>query len=233
MTPEDYVARYHATCPPTEDALWIRPDQLDPTSSTPGLAARAAGLIARLRSSRTELDRCSSLPAEHVPTLLVSNAGVSLRASSDETAPGEAERCLLEALKAARLEETSPPAVALTFETVTPAPRAPTARTGLVEKGTVGRIIKAHSKKIGECYEAAMETWGKFEGRVLLRFEITAEGKTANVQILEDDTPVRPFACCIVAQVEAWGFPKPIGGGSAVIRFPLAFRIAPASKQSR
>jgi len=105
--------------------------------------------------------------------------------------------------------------------------------TGKMKGGVVGgldtdavrRAIQSHAAEIRKCYEQRLAQDPRLAGKVLLRWIIQADGSAANV-IVSDGTTLEDHALheCMRARVAAWRFPRPAGGGVAVITYPWILR---------
>jgi outer membrane biosynthesis protein TonB len=87
----------------------------------------------------------------------------------------------------------------------------------------VGRVIHAHFKEIRYCYESATLRSPDIQGTLSLNFSVGASG---NVQAANGggSTGDSRLQNCIVSRLKGWKFPKPKGGVTVAVSYPLYFK---------
>jgi hypothetical protein len=101
---------------------------------------------------------------------------------------------------------------------------------GSIDKELIRAVIKEHAAQIRFCYEEQLAVNPKLAGKVLIKWTIDADGNASNASIdgggttLVDDKVHQ----CMMARIVSWQFPKPKGGGIAVITYPWILRAAGA-----
>jgi TonB family protein len=96
--------------------------------------------------------------------------------------------------------------------------------TGPIDKEVIRRIIRRHLGTVKYCYEKALATNPELQGRVVVQFTIAATGQVENAQVQRSTLGHRGVERCVTTAVGRWLFPKPRGGGIAIISYPFVFR---------
>ena len=91
---------------------------------------------------------------------------------------------------------------------------------GELDRAIIRRYIKRNIPRISFCYERVLLAKPRLAGTVTVQFLITATGATSGVQANGVDPEV---ARCIAGVIGAIEFPRPHGGGSVQVRYPLVF----------
>jgi hypothetical protein len=99
---------------------------------------------------------------------------------------------------------------------------------GSIDKELIRAVIKEHAQQIRFCYEEQLAVNPKLAGKVVIRWTIDADGNASNASVdgggtsLADDKVHQ----CMMARIVSWQFPKPKGGGIAVITYPWILRAS-------
>jgi hypothetical protein len=99
---------------------------------------------------------------------------------------------------------------------------------GSIDKELIRAVIREHAAQIRFCYEEQLAVNPKLAGKVVIRWTIDADGNASNASVdaggtsLSDDKVHQ----CMMARIVSWQFPKPKGGGIAVITYPWILRAA-------
>jgi hypothetical protein len=97
---------------------------------------------------------------------------------------------------------------------------------GSIDKELIRKVIQDHAAQIRYCYETQLAINPRLQGKVAIKWIINADGIASNPQIdgsattLEDDKVHQ----CMMSRITSWQFPKPKGGGIAVITYPWILR---------
>lgn len=99
---------------------------------------------------------------------------------------------------------------------------------GSIDKELVRRVIQEHASQIRYCYEQELQRDPRLEGKVVVRWIINADGRVSNPQIDAGGTTMAsdPVHRCMMDRIQSWEFPKPKGGGIAVITYPWILRAS-------
>ncbi|MEM6293668.1 MAG: VIT domain-containing protein [Myxococcota bacterium] len=96
--------------------------------------------------------------------------------------------------------------------------------TGSLDKDIIRRIVRAHINKYRACYETMLASDSKRSVRVVLTLLVAADGTvTASIEQEAPDDLEATFYACVDQAADSMKFPKPPGGGTVKIRYPLVF----------
>jgi len=99
---------------------------------------------------------------------------------------------------------------------------------GSIDKELIRKVIQEHAAQIRYCYEQQLALNPRLQGKVSIKWIIQADGSATNPQVDEgatslDDAKVHD---CMMSRITSWQFPKPKGGGIAVITYPWILRAS-------
>ena len=99
---------------------------------------------------------------------------------------------------------------------------------GAIDKELVRRVIQEHASQIRYCYEQELQRDPKLEGKVAIRWVINADGRVSSPQVDTGATTLQNDKVhhCMMERIASWEFPKPKGGGIAVITYPWILRAS-------
>jgi len=101
----------------------------------------------------------------------------------------------------------------------------PPEMTGSIDRDLVRQVIRSHVSQIRFCYESRLAVLPDLAGKVRVRFVIGGEGEVTQAGIDEGTTiSDATLRTCVVSKVRGWLFPKPKGGGTAVVTYPFWLR---------
>jgi hypothetical protein len=87
----------------------------------------------------------------------------------------------------------------------------------------VREVVAKHMNQAEECYLGAIEKRPGAEGKVLLQWDIGADGRAENVKIVEINPKLVDISDCLTQRLRSWKFPIPNGHEIVTIRYPLFF----------
>ncbi len=99
---------------------------------------------------------------------------------------------------------------------------------GAIDKELIRRVIQEHASQIRYCYEQELQRDPKLEGKVVIRWIINADGHVSSPQVDGGGTTLASDQVhrCMMDRIQSWEFPKPKGGGIAVITYPWILRAS-------
>ena len=99
---------------------------------------------------------------------------------------------------------------------------------GAIDRELIKKVIQEHASQIRYCYEEQLKINPRLQGKVAVTWVINADGSASGAKIdgsatTLDDAKVHE---CMMARIQSWAFPKPKGGGFAIITYPWILRSA-------
>jgi hypothetical protein len=102
---------------------------------------------------------------------------------------------------------------------------------GSIDKELIRKVIQDHAAQIRYCYETQLAINPRLQGKVSIKWIINGDGSATSAQIDASGTTLEDSKVheCMMARVTSWTFPKPKGGGIAVITYPWILRSSGAN----
>jgi hypothetical protein len=99
---------------------------------------------------------------------------------------------------------------------------------GSIDKELIRKVIQEHAAQIRFCYQEELAVNPKLAGRVTIKWVIDAEGNASNASVDAGSTTLASDKVhrCMMDRIVSWQFPKPKGGGIAVITYPWILRAS-------
>jgi pSer/pThr/pTyr-binding forkhead associated (FHA) protein len=95
---------------------------------------------------------------------------------------------------------------------------------GSLDKELIRQVIKRNVNQIRYCYESQLTRYPKLNGKVSVKFVISASGSVASSNVASADTNNAELETCVAGRVRTWMFPKPKGGGVVIVTYPFIFK---------
>ncbi|MGC3998109.1 MAG: AgmX/PglI C-terminal domain-containing protein [Anaeromyxobacter sp.] len=91
-------------------------------------------------------------------------------------------------------------------------------------------MIQDHAAQIRYCYENQLALNPRLQGKVSIKWVINADGSASSPQVDGSATTLEDAKVheCMMSRIVSWQFPKPKGGGIAVITYPWILRSSGA-----
>jgi pSer/pThr/pTyr-binding forkhead associated (FHA) protein len=104
---------------------------------------------------------------------------------------------------------------------------------GSIDKELIRKVIQDHAAQIRYCYEQQLAVNPRLQGKVSIKWVINGDGSASNPQVDGSGTTLEDGKVheCMMARITSWQFPKPKGGGIAVITYPWILRSSGAGAQ--
>jgi hypothetical protein len=99
---------------------------------------------------------------------------------------------------------------------------------GSIDKELIRKVIQEHASQIRYCYEQQLALNPRLQGKVSIKWIIQADGSATNPQVEGGATTLENAQVheCMMSRITSWQFPKPKGGGIAVITYPWILRAS-------
>jgi hypothetical protein len=97
---------------------------------------------------------------------------------------------------------------------------------GSVDKELIRKVIQEHAAQIRYCYEQQLVINPRLSGKVSIKWVINGDGSASSAQVDGSSTTLEDAKVheCMMQRITSWQFPKPKGGGIAVITYPWILR---------
>jgi TonB family protein len=108
-------------------------------------------------------------------------------------------------------------------------PRTPTISGGVahvrgsLDKDIIRRVVRLHMNEVKYCYDQELTKKAGLEGRVAVQFVISPFGQVVSSVLQSTTMGNLRVEKCVVDAVRRWQFPKPTGGGIAIVSYPFNF----------
>jgi len=94
---------------------------------------------------------------------------------------------------------------------------------GSLDKDIIRRVVHLHMNEVKYCYDQELVRKAGLEGRISVQFIIAGTGQVINSVVQSTTMNNVRVESCVVAAVKRWDFPKPTGGGIAIVSYPFNF----------
>lgn len=105
---------------------------------------------------------------------------------------------------------------------VLPPPPSEMTVFGSVDAAEIRRVVEQQRAGIDACVERARGRNPKLEGRVIVKFIISAAGTVVSAQVPLSTIEDEELGNCLTSLIRGCTFPKPKGGGVAIVNYPFA-----------
>ncbi len=95
---------------------------------------------------------------------------------------------------------------------------------GSLDKELIRQVIHRNRNQIRYCYESQLTRFPKLNGKVAVKFVISASGTVASSQVAQSTANNAELETCVAGRVRTWQFPKPKGGGVVIVTYPFIFK---------
>ena len=92
---------------------------------------------------------------------------------------------------------------------------------GTIPQHKIENEIKSRWRHFEECYGEALEVLEEIEGSFEMAMEVDSNGDVTVAFLRSGNLGSSEAEQCFVSQMKRFSFPKPAGGGKAVISFPI------------
>ena len=92
---------------------------------------------------------------------------------------------------------------------------------GSLDREIIRRVVRQHRGEIKFCYEGELQKNKGLEGRVTVRFTISATGSVVSAVVKESTLNNAAVERCMTDKIRRWIFPEPKGGGIVMVNYPF------------
>jgi FHA domain len=96
--------------------------------------------------------------------------------------------------------------------------------TGSIDRELIRRVVRSHLDQLKYCYEVQLTKNPKLSGKVAVKWVVTEQGTVSSSVVAQTTTGNNELDTCVAGRVLTWVFPKPKGGGVAVVTYPFIFK---------
>ncbi len=96
--------------------------------------------------------------------------------------------------------------------------------TGSIDRELIRRVVRSHLDQLRYCYEVQLTKNPKLSGKVAVKWVVTEQGTVSSSVVIQTTTGNNELDTCVAGRVLTWVFPKPKGGGVAVVTYPFVFK---------
>ena len=94
---------------------------------------------------------------------------------------------------------------------------------GSLDKEIIRRVVHLHMNEVKYCYDQELVRNAGLGGRVSVQFIIATTGQVINSFVQSTTMNNARVESCVAGAVRRWDFPKPTGGGIAIVAYPFNF----------
>jgi hypothetical protein len=94
---------------------------------------------------------------------------------------------------------------------------------GSLDKEIIRRVVHQHMNEIKFCYDQELASKPALAGRISVQFAISPMGQVITSVVQSTSMDNARVENCVVNAVRRWEFPKPMGGGIAIVLYPFSF----------
>jgi TonB family protein len=94
---------------------------------------------------------------------------------------------------------------------------------GSLDKEIIRRVVRLHMNEVKYCYDQELGKRASLEGRISVQFVISPLGQVLSSVLNSSTMNNLRVEKCVVDAVKRWDFPKPTGGGIAIVAYPFNF----------
>lgn len=94
---------------------------------------------------------------------------------------------------------------------------------GTIDREAVRRVIRSILSQIKSCYERQLRSNSQLEGKVVIQFEIGAQGRVDVAKTRSTTLNDATTESCVAARIKEARFPEPPPGSIAVVDYPFVF----------
>lgn len=102
--------------------------------------------------------------------------------------------------------------------------RAPAVLLGALAKSQIDAVIRSNMDAIQRCYQQQVSQNPGLEGKLTVKFTITASGAVSGAHEKSSTLPNDAVSACVVGVFDEMVFPEPRAGGVVIVSYPFVFQ---------
>lgn len=87
----------------------------------------------------------------------------------------------------------------------------------------IRKTIQQHFHELRDCYEKSIDERPGAEGKVVMEFDIGADGRAAVVRVKEAGPKIAHITPCVAERLKSWQFPMPPANEIVTVAYPFYF----------
>jgi hypothetical protein len=95
---------------------------------------------------------------------------------------------------------------------------------GSLDSEIIRHVVREHADELRFCYASELRRTPGISGKVTMKWVINDEGKVAQAATAQTEMNNANVESCLAARIKGWVFPRPKGGGIAVVNYPFRFK---------
>ncbi len=95
---------------------------------------------------------------------------------------------------------------------------------GPLDRNIIQQVIRQHRRRLQRAYENTLKSKPGLSGKVVFELRINAQGRVIHAKLTSDTLNDPMLAKALLRILRGLKFPKPKGGGTVIIKYPLIFR---------
>jgi outer membrane biosynthesis protein TonB len=101
--------------------------------------------------------------------------------------------------------------------------KEPALKGGGLKTQEVQAVVRANLNMIRHCYEEALQLEPDLEGRIKVKFVITASGRIGEISAPQNAMENADMTFCIFLKMLRWKFSPPRNGQNVTVMYPFVF----------
>ncbi len=94
---------------------------------------------------------------------------------------------------------------------------------GALSAEAIDNVVKKNRDQLRYCYELQLQRHHNLEGRLVVAWQIAADGTVAKAHVRASTLSTPEVGRCVLERLRRWRFPEPQGGGVVSVTYPFVF----------
>ena len=97
--------------------------------------------------------------------------------------------------------------------------------SGAMDKRIIQKVVRQHSAELRACYEKELAKTKGISGRIVVNWEIEAQGSVSKAEVKESTVGNSDLESCFTESIKFWRFPAPKGGQNVKVDYPFELMV--------